>query len=166
MLSNFGNPNDFSSFATLNSAVSIAAGKDAGTPNGIWLASVGNGLYRSVDDGVTWQFVQAGGTGMVMQFPNDTPSQLRLAYGGNDVFVAVPSVLGGARQVTYRSDDGGLNWSFVTIDGELKTQSQSSDVGVTHGPNRRYVAFGNSRWVVVGDRITSPQRPGGIIIGF
>jgi photosystem II stability/assembly factor-like uncharacterized protein len=72
----------------------------------------GSGLYKSLDGGVTWNAVKAGG------FPTEELGKIGLTVAQSDpkrVYALVDAKAGGL----YRSDDGGVTWRLVDKDKRL-----------------------------------------------
>ena len=77
-------------------------------PDVLWCASVGDGVFKSLDNGATW--IKSGGEAL---YPNDltldraNPNRLWLSTGGGKVKGK------DYKSGFYRSDDGGASWQPI-----------------------------------------------------
>ena len=144
-----------------NKILGIAAVSNPGTPTGVWLASSDAGMLRSSDDGRTWVAVTPDPSLPIASGATAQASsrQIRFAVDGG-VVTAVPAdeAADVGQNRTLRSKDGGLTWKYLTIAGV--EVGLDATVAAAHHVNRRDIAFGNGRWVIVttaslliGDRV-------------
>jgi len=110
----------------------VYAGTGEGAPRGN--VATGNGVYKSVDAGKTWQFIGLRGTETIgrMAISNTDP---------NTVFVAAigPLFREGGERGLYRTRDGGKSWEQV-----LKVDDKTGAVDVAidpTDPNTIYAAM-------------------------
>jgi photosystem II stability/assembly factor-like uncharacterized protein len=75
-----------------------------------------DGLYRSSDDGTTWQRIEGNG------LPEGPLGRIGVAVSGADsnvVYALIEAKKGGL----YRSDDGGINWSLINDDHRFRQRA-------------------------------------------
>ncbi len=102
------NPQSLGALAVTPDGSTLFAGTGEAGPGGGSLTYGGKGIYRSTDDGATWQNVglrSSGATGRIVVDPTNS-QRIFVAAAGN---LFVP---GGQRGV-YRSTDGGTTWTKV-----------------------------------------------------
>ncbi len=76
----------------------------------------GSGLYRSEDNGVTWQHLEGNG------LPGGLLGRIGVSVSGADsnrVYAIIEAKEGGI----YRSDDGGQHWSRINEDGRFRQRA-------------------------------------------
>ncbi|MDA1129265.1 MAG: hypothetical protein O2913_11290 [Chloroflexi bacterium] len=132
-------------FSASNPDIIMAATLDSpGPPTG---EDIGGGIYRSIDGGQTWTQLNFGfDTSRAVSIRID-PSNPEIAVAGMEG--GWPSFTGlGADQYypggVYRTEDGGQNWSRVTVDPN-DGRNGYVYMRVTRGNSPQIVTFGKNR---------------------
>ena len=91
----------------------------------VYAGTGGKGLFRSVDDGETWEIISHGCGNFVVEFALDPrdPARIYLGTGRGGVREWRENPAVGARGEVFRSDDGGQSWRKLR--GGLPEQMQS-----------------------------------------
>jgi photosystem II stability/assembly factor-like uncharacterized protein len=113
----------------------LYAGTGESNPGGGSVTFPGNGIYRSLDNGVTWSNLGLAGTDRIGRIAIDPTNANRLfvAAAGN---LFVP---GGPRGL-YRTTDGGASWQLV-LAGTTSTTGAVDVALDPSNPNRVYAAM-------------------------
>jgi photosystem II stability/assembly factor-like uncharacterized protein len=98
----------------------------------VYAGSGGGGLYRSADDGETWDCVSEGCGQFVLDFAIDPRNPDRLYLGTGRGSVRSWAEAPGARGEVFRSDDGGSTWRKLC--GGLPDQMQSRITAIALDP--------------------------------
>lgn len=117
----------------------------AGQPNVAWQGTVGGGLFKTTDAGVTWQPMFQHEAYSSIGAVEVAPSNPRIIYvGTGEASIRSNATLGNG---VYRSDDGGQTWRHLGLDdtqhvGRLLVDPKNPDhvvvaaLGHVWGPNR------------------------------
>ena len=117
---------------------SVAVSSDAGSGRTLLVGGSYGGIYRSVDDGVTWHAANPPLSVRSLRF-NPVQPAVALAAGSNGL---------------WRSADGGLAWTQVT------TATQVFDVAFAADGSAAYATFDDHIWRSSDDGLTWQAIPG------
>jgi photosystem II stability/assembly factor-like uncharacterized protein len=118
--------------------------------NGIYILVKGTGMYRSLDNGTTFQLItanlqSAGNISNLSIFGNTITSYNQLAISEkNPSLIYLTTNLG-----LYRSFDGGLSWGFVSMPLRQSDLAPSSVAIAPSGDNIVYVGAGSNIYKTV-----------------
>ncbi|GAC1484743.1 MAG: hypothetical protein NVS1B13_10470 [Flavisolibacter sp.] len=110
---------------------------------------MGDGIYKSIDGGNTWNRLPASNTGSTFTFDRlqDLITTVAVNPVNGDVYAACITII-------MRSQDGGTTWSTV-LDGLTNTPSSMTDVVITNS-GRVYAALSGSTGSGMDGVYTSP----------
>ncbi len=142
-------------------------GNSASGSSGSGAFYLGNGIYKSTDNGATWTALASTQSGAIATFDNlfDLVNRIVVNPINGDVYVAAVSVI-------YRSTNGGTSWVAVKQSTTLGNSiTGNTDVAITKDGSKIYCAFhlksvDKGVWQsTTGDAGTYTQIAGGATVG-
>ena len=96
----------------------------------------GNGLFKSIDNGITWNALTSTQTGSLLSFDNsfDFIHKMVVHPVTGDIYVACNSTL-------QRSQNGGITWSIIKGANTGNSRTGNTDIVITNTGSKIYLSF-------------------------